>query len=220
MGKEACVDGFEHLAVVAGEVHVVFLVDGFELGVESANHVVAEAVGLDLRPVLHLVGGDVLGVDGFVVGGPGVGAAAAYHAHHLVVLVGDSDLGCQVAHGVDLMVMCLAGFGVGDGAVLFVEALDLVEIGFFSRIILRSELLRALEHQVLEVVGETCGFLGVVLAADAHRDEGLDAGLFLVYCHVDLEPVVEGYDLGIHGIAGNLFVIVACGEGQNRQRCG
>ena len=141
MGEEAGVDGFEHLAVVAGEVHVVFLVDGFELGVESADHVVAEAVGLDLRPVLHLVGGDVLGVDGFVVGGPGVGPAAAYHAHHLVVLVGNGDLGCQVAHGVDLMVMRLALFGVGDGAVLFVEALDLVEIGLFSRIILCAELL-------------------------------------------------------------------------------
>ena len=219
MGEEAGEDGLEHLAVVAGEVHVILLINSLKFGVESADDVVAEAVGLYLRPVIYLIGGDILGVDGFVVGSPGVGAAAAYHAHHLVVLVGDGDLGCQIADGVDLVIMCLACLGIFDSTVFFVEALYLVEVWLFRFIVLCAELLGALEHEVLEVVGETGGLLGIVLASDAHCDEGLDTGLFLVDGHVDLEAVVKGVDFGIHGVARNFFVLCAGGSGQNGQCC-
>ena len=69
-------------------------------------------------------------------------------------------------------------------------------------------------------MGEAGGFLGVVLAADAHRDEGLDAGLFLVYGHVNLKTVVKSVDFGMHRVAGYFFVFTAGGEGQNSHCCG
>ena len=117
------------------------------------------------------------------------------------------------------MVMRLALFGVGDGTVLFVEALDLVEIGLFSSIILRAELLGTLEHEVFEVVGEAGGLLGVVLAANAHCDESLDAGFFLVDGHVNLETVVEGVDLCVHRIPGHSFETCAAKGGACSQGC-
>ena len=191
---------------------LVRLIHSLELGVETADDAVAEAVGLDLRPVIDLVGRNVLGIDGLVVGSPGIGSAGTDHAHHLVVLVGDGNLGCQIAHGVDLLVEELAGGGIGDGAVLLIEFLYLVEIGLFGRIVLGAEVLGALEHEMLEVMGEAGGLLGVVLSTYAHCDVGLDAGLFLVDGHIDLEPVVQGVDLGFHGVSGNGFIFSATGD--------
>ena len=62
-GGEQCLI---HLAAVLGKGHVLLLIDGLQLGVESPDHVVAETVSLDARPVVDLIGRNVLGVHGLV----------------------------------------------------------------------------------------------------------------------------------------------------------
>ena len=218
--EKTCLKGLEQLFGVGGERHVLLFVHRFKFGMEAANHVVAEAVGLHYRPVLQLVGGDVFGVNRFVLAGPGIGTAGAYHAHELVVFVGYGKLGRLIAHGVDAAVHLQPLGRVGDGAVLLEEVLDLVQHRLFGRIVAGAELLAALEHQVLEVVGETSGFVRIVLAAGAHRDESLDAGLFLVHGHIYLEPVVEGINQALHGIAFRPFAPVAGTEGYRCQKEG
>ena len=89
MGEEGGEGLFVHLASVLGERHVLFFVYRLQLGVETADHAVLEAVGLNLGPVFHLIAGDVFRVAGHVVAGVGVGAVSSDGGHQLVVFVGD-----------------------------------------------------------------------------------------------------------------------------------
>ena len=107
------------------------------------------------------------------------------------------------------MVVSLALLGIGDAPVLLEEAFDFIEIGFFGLVVLGAVLLGALEHQMLEIVGESRGFLGVVLSADAYGDESLQTGLFFVDGHIDFQTVVQGVDPGVHRISFYAFVTVA-----------
>ena len=215
--EEHRVEGVERLLGVVGQAHVLLLVHGLELGVEAAEDAVLEAVGLDLRPVLELVGGDFLHVAGHVVGGVGVGTAGADDGHELVILVRDRDLGRLLADGVDLVVKVQAGLRVRQGAVHLEQAVDGREQGLLGLVVLRAELLGALEHHVLQVVGETGVVSRVVLAACADGHQGLDAGLVLVDAHVHGKSVLQGVDLRIERIARNGLVLGAAGGGHGGQ---
>ena len=215
--EEGLVDGLPQLAAVLREGHVLLLVDGLQLRVEAPYHAVAEAVGLDAGPVVDLVGGDVLGIDGLVGGGPGIGAVGADHGHQLVIFVGDGEFGGLVAHRVDPVVDGLAFRLVRGSAVLLEQLLDLVEHRLLRGIVHGTELLRALEHQVLEIVREARSLGGVVLAAHLHGHVGLDTGLLLVHGHKDFHSVVKGVDLGLERVAFDGFAALAGGCGKHRQ---
>ena len=215
--EEHGVEGVEGLLGVVGQAHVLLLVHGLELGVEAAENAVLEAVGLDLRPVLELVGGDFLHVAGHVVGGVGVGAAGADDGHELVILVRDGDLGRLVADGVDLMVQVQAGLRVRQGAVHLEQAVDGREQGLLGLVVLRAEQLGTLEHHVFEIMGET-GVVGrVVLAARTDGDIGLDAGLVLVDGHVHGQAVLQGVDPRIERIALDGLILGTAGSGHGGQ---
>ena len=53
--EEHSVHSFKSLAEIPCQRHVLFLVHGFELCVESADYRIHEAVSLDARPVFDLV---------------------------------------------------------------------------------------------------------------------------------------------------------------------
>ncbi len=208
VGEECREHGLGHLAVVLGEAHVFLLVDGFELGVESAQHGVLEAVGLDACPVFDLVGGYVLDVAGLVVGGVGIRTVGADGGHEFVVLVGNGYERCFIAYGVNLTVDVAAFHRVGGVAVDLKEVFDFVEQGLFGRVILGAESFCTLEHEMLEIVGEAGGFGRVILAADADCDVGLDAGFVLVDAHVNLEAVGQGVDFCAQWIALDGAVVI------------
>ena len=114
------------------------------------------------------------------------------------------------------MIDGFALFGIGGLAIDLEEFLDLVEERLFLRIVRRSELFRALEHQVFEIVGETGGLLRVVLAADLHGDVRVDARFVLVDNHVDFETVVQRIDAGLGRVVFDGFILVLV-AGCNRQ---
>ena len=196
------------LVAVAGERHVVLLVNRFQLGMESADHGVLETVALYLGPLLDAVRGDILGVDRLVERGPRVGSVGRDGGHQLVVFVGYGQLRSLLRHRVDLRVQRFALVGVGLGAVYLEQTLDLVEQGFLGLVVLRSELFGALEHEVFEVVGQTRRLLGIVLGAHLYGDVGLQARGFVVYGHVDLQSVVQSVDTGIERVARHALVSV------------
>ena len=216
--EEKGVEGVERFLAVVGQAHVLFLVHGLQLGVEPAEDAVHEAVGLDLRPVLDLVGRDFLHVAGYVVGRVGVGAPGADDGHQFVIFVRNRDLGRLVADGVDFMVDRQPLLGIGLGAVHFKQAVDGLEHRLFGRVVLGTETLGALEHHVLEVVGETGIVGGIVLAARADGHVGLDAGLVLVDGHVHFQAVGEGVDLCLHRISLHGLVLVAACHGNGGDR--
>ena len=115
------------------------------------------------------------------------------------------------------MIDGFALFGIGGLAIDLEEFLDLVEERLFLRIVRRSELFSALEHQVFEIVGETGGLLRVVLAADLHGDVRVDARFVLVDNHVDFETVVQRIDAGLGRVVFDGFILVFAAAGGGEQ---
>ena len=217
------VEGVDGFLAVVGHGHVLLLIHGFQFRVETAEDGVHEAVGLDAGPVVHLVGGDFLHVTGDIVGGEGVGAFGADDGHELVVFVGDGYFGSLVAHGVNLRIEGFALLRVREGAVHLEQGIDFLKQRTFCHIILRAQDTGALEHHVLQVVGQTGIVGGVVLTAHAGGDVGLDAGLVPVHGHVHLKTVFQRVNAGLKGISLNGFVTAAgCerqgGGGKNNQK--
>ena len=62
------IQGVQGLLLIVHEAHVLLLVHGLQLGVESAEYAVLEPVRFDPGPILDLIGGDVFGVAGHIVG--------------------------------------------------------------------------------------------------------------------------------------------------------
>ena len=201
-------EGVEALVHIVRQSDVVFLVDGLQFGVESADDHVLEAVALNLGPVLNLVAGNVLGIAGHVVAGERIGTLGSDGGHQLVVFVRDEILGCHLRDRVDFVVFLLAKFGVFDEAVFLVAAGNLVEQRFLGLGIVGAELLGTLKHQVLQIVSQTGGLGGVVLGTRAHGDVGLDARLLLVDGQIHFQSVVESVDAALHGIACNRLILV------------
>ena len=208
--EEHRAEGVDHGPCIAGQTHVVLLIDGLKLGMKAADDAVLEAIGLDLGPVLDLVRGDVLGVAGDVEVRVRVRARGADSGHQLVVLVGDGILRSLVADAIDLTIECLAFGLVGGFAIDFKKAFDLVEEGLFGLIVRRPEVSGALEHEVLKVVRQAGGLCWVVLSAYANGDISLDAGRLFVDAHVDLQAVVEGVDAGLQRVAVDRLIVRFC----------
>ena len=221
MREQGLVQSLPEFAVVLGEGHVLLLIDGLELRVETADHDIAEAVRLDTGPVVNLVGRDVLRVDGLVGRSPGIGAVGADDGHELVVLVRDGQFRRLIAYGVDLAINRRALCLVLRPAISLEQRLDAVKHRLLGSIVRSSELLRALEHQVLEIVCEPRRLRRVVLASDLHCDVGLDAWLLLVDGHEDLESVVQRVDFCLKRIPLDSFILLPAGTQRQRHReCG
>ena len=197
-----------YLAAVLGQRHVFLLVDGFQLGVESSQYRMLETVGLYARPVIYLVGRNVLHIAGHIVTRIRVGAVCADSAHQLVVLVGDSYFRRLVAHRVDFAVYAGTLGAVGGAAICFKKSLDAVEQRLLGGIIAGSELFRALEHKMLEVVCKAGCFCRVVFASHAYGDICLNTWLVLIDAHKELKAIWQCVHLSLQRVAGHRFVLV------------
>ena len=175
---------------------------------ETTDDHVLEPVALNLRPVLHLVGGDILGVAGDVVRRVGIRSLGTDGCHQLVVLIGNEVLGCQLAHGVNLVVGLAACLGVGQLTVGLVALLYLGKQGGLSLGIVRSVLLCALEHEVLQIVCQTGGLGRVVLSASTYGDVRLDTWLVLIDTQIDLQSVLQRVDTRVHRVARHRLIVL------------
>ena len=217
-GEELRHQGREEFVAVLGETHVVLLIDGLQLRVETANDHVLETVALHLEPVVDLVARDVLHVAGDIVARIGIGAFGSDARHHLVVLVGDVVLGCELRQGVDGVIASLALSGIGERAVVLVACLDGVEVGALGFQVGSAEVVSAFEHQVLQVMGQSRCLGRVVARSCAHGDVRLDAGLLVVDAQIDRQTVFQRVDTGLHRVVGHTLVSVALGRGCRSQR--
>ena len=113
------------------------------------------------------------------------------------------------------MVDCLPACLVHGHPVLLEQGLDFVKQRLLRCIIRGTELRGALEHKVLEVMGETCGLGRVILAPDLHCDVGLDARGLLVDGHEHFQTVVKGVNFGVLRIVLDGLVLRTAGA----ERC-
>ena len=212
MGRpEHLADGGKELTLVAAQSDIILLIDSLQLGVETTYHHVLESVGLDLCPVLNLVRRDILRIAGHVVRRVGVRPFCTDGSHQLVVLIGDEVLGCHLRHRVDLVVSLLTRIRIRQLAIGLIALFDLCEQRGLCLRVVRAELLRTLEHQVFQVVGQTCRFRRVILRTCTYSDECLDTRFLRVYREIYLQTVVEGIDARLHHIPRNSLILVILG---------
>src|SRR5690606_32995122 len=112
--KQRCQHGFIHLAAVIVQATVLFFVYGFQLGMEKAEHGLAEALCLYGQVFIDGVGRNVLLVDGFFYPGMGIGTLGAHAGHHFIILVGNGVFGGQAGHAVYPAVNGFTGICAGS----------------------------------------------------------------------------------------------------------
>ena len=207
-GKQHGINGFHSLGVILRKAHVLLLIDSLQLGVEAADHRVDEPVSLDLRPILYLVGGNILLIDSHVGGREGVGSGRSDDGHQFIIFIGDGDLRGLIADRVDHMVEGDPLLRICLGPIFLEKAPDLVEHRLLRLIVRGSETLRTLEHQVLQIVGQARCLVRIILAADPHGYVSLQPGGLLIDSHIHLQTIVQGVDLRVHGIAFHGLVLV------------
>ena len=218
-GEELRQQSLVLLVTIVREPDIELLVNSLQLSVEAADDHILEAVGLHLGPVLHLVRWDVLDVAGHIVRSESVRALATDGRHQFVVLVGDEVLGCQLRNAVNFVVFLLSQSLVGDGAILLVALLNLVEQRSLGLGVGSAELSGALEHQVLQIMRKT-GCLGrIVLRARAHGNISLYARFFLVDGEIDLQTIIKSIDTRLHGVALHPFIVAILAGEQTADNC-
>ncbi len=76
-----------HLAVILRQGHILLLIHRFQFGVETANHIMLETVGLYLGPVFHLIGRNILHIHRHIITGIGICTVCPDSRHQFVVLI-------------------------------------------------------------------------------------------------------------------------------------
>ena len=106
------------------------------------------------------------------------------------------------------MISLLASLRIGQLAISLVAFLNLLQIRSLSLRVGHTEVIRTLEHQMLQVVSQTCGLCRVVLGTRTHSDIRLDTRFFLVDAEINLQSVLQRVDTGLGHIALHLFIVI------------
>ena len=112
IGIEDIIDRQQHLTLVIDAAHVILLIHSLQLGVETANNQVLEAVGLNHRPATQLTRRNHLMVAGAVIARVGIETRRTDSLHQLIELIGNRDLRSFVGERVNQMIDSLALGGV------------------------------------------------------------------------------------------------------------
>ncbi|MPM34035.1 hypothetical protein SDC9_80616 [bioreactor metagenome] len=223
MWKQGGKHFFIHFPAVAGERHVFFFVNGFKLCMETADYVVLKTVRLNFCPVLDLVRRDIFRVNRHVETCIGVGSRCSNGFHQFIVLVWNGQFGCSIRDTVNLFVNCPSPHIVFRSSIFFEQVFYLLQHRLFLCIILRSELLCTLKHQMFKIVSQPGGRCRIVFPAHAYGNVGLNAGSLRIHTHINFQSVIQGVNTRVDRIIGNCLVLqitvlreYACGNSSDQ----
>ena len=106
------------------------------------------------------------------------------------------------------MIGLLTSLGVSEFAILLVTLLYIVQKRCLSLRIGSAKAIGTLEHQMFQIVGQTCGLCGIILRTRTHGDIGLNARLLVIHTEIDLQPILQRIDTRLHGVVLHLLVLV------------
>ena len=207
-GSQRAKDSIRQLVPVGVQVLVVLLVHSLQLGMESAQHHILEAVRLNFGPVLQLVAGYILHINRLVVTGEGIAAVATDVSHQFIVLVGDEVRAGLVADAVYLVVDSLTLLWVSRCTVHFVQVGNFIQQHLLLLVVGGAQVCTTLKHHVLQIMCKTCSLHWFMLTAGMNSYECLDARLFLVDRHVNLQSIGQGIHLCVQWVVFHSLVII------------
>ena len=192
----------EHAAGARLQSQPALLRHHVELGVELAEDGAGHSIRLEREPQLGAVGGKLDEVAGRLVAGDGVEAAGAFGGEKAVELVGHDQGAGLVLQRADHAPEAQKPSRVREGCRLLQDEgvagrVDRVEENRFAGRVRDSDLVGALEHHVLQNVGDPS--VAQVLVDRAHRvveDQRHGGGLTALQ-HQEGHPV--GQDVADHG---------------------
>ena len=117
----------QHFTHVGCQTDIIFLVHSLELGMETTNHHILETVALNLRPILNLIRGYILGIAGHIIRGISIRTLCTDGSHQLVILIGDEVLGSHLRHRVNLVIGLFAALGIGEFTIGLVALFNLCQ---------------------------------------------------------------------------------------------
>ncbi len=194
---------------------ILLFIYRLQLRVETAEHAVHEAVSLNTRPVLNLIGRNILYIACCVIHCKGIGAVGANNGHQFVIFIGDGPLRGNITYGVYLTIEFLAFLRVGKCPIHLIKGICRFQERFFRLIILCAKLLCPLEHHVLQVVGQTGVVCRIVFPTGTYHDKSLNTRSIFIHRQIHLESVVKSINPGLHGIP--LHALIAGAPVESRQ---
>ena len=179
-----------HLAVVLGQGHILLLIHRFQFGVETANHIMLETVGLYLGPVFHLIGRNILHIHRHIITGIGIRTVCPDSRHQFVVFIRNGQLGRLIGNAVDFLIQSHTLRLVRRLTIHFKQRLYLIQHRLFLLIILGAERLRSLKHQMFKIMSQPRRFRRIVLSSHPHGYVSLDTGFFGIHRQIHLQAVI------------------------------
>ena len=219
VGPQHLTDGVEQLTLVTGQSDVILFIHSLQLCMEATDNHILETVGLNLRPVLHFVGRDVLRVAGHIVRGIGIRTLRTDGSHQFVILVGNEVLGSLLRQRVYLSVNLLTCLRISQFAIGLVALFDLIKQRSLSLGVVGTKLTGALKHQVLQIVRQTRRLCGVVFRTRPYGDICLNTRLLLVHTQIHLQSILQGIDTRLSHISlySLILVLAARTHAENQQ---
>ena len=194
-----------HIAEAVGRTVLLF-VDVLQLALEASEHGLHQALGVQPAPLLHKLRQEGVVVVGHVVTGAGVEPAAAIFRDETAVLVGNGVVGSLQTQLVDMLLDTLAlslDLGLREQVVL---RRDAVEPRLFLLVVDGAYTVGALEHDMLEIMGDAR--VRAVLGPRLHDDGTEDLRLRVVLVEPDGHAVTEFQFLNLQ----------LCADSRGRQR--
>ena len=190
---------------------VLLLVHRLQFALEETEYGIDHTVAVQFCPLLDVLRGERIVIVGVVVGGRGVEARAAEAGYEAVELVGDGVFGGLLAQAPYLLLDALPFAFVGGAGKPVIADRDGVQPDLLGLVIHGADFFRALEEQVLKVMGETG--VRAVLGARLYDDGAIYDGLGRVAVQPDLHSVRE-FELSYF----KRIVLCVRGDGHQRSR--
>ena len=182
---------------IVRQVDVILLIHSLQFGVETSYSHILETVTLHLQPVLNLICRYVVHVACTVLPSERIRTFGTDESHQFVIFIRDEILRRQLTHRIYLVISHTALLRVGQGAIRLISSLYIVKQRTFSLRISHTEMVRTLEHKMLQIVSQPRSLSRVILRTCPHSYIRLQTRFLLIDRQIHLQSVLQRIDTGL-----------------------
>ena len=188
-GKVAFFQPFNGNAAHIVAIHVLFLVDRLQFILEKAENRVNQSLAINLRPLLHVLRGEGIEVNGIIERSTRVQLRPAITRDKPVELVRNHVGGRLDAQFIDLLLQRFPLRSLLRSRQFIILSRNTVQYFLFFLVIHRADFVRSLEHHVLKIV-RNAG-IGAVFRTCLYHHRTQDFGLRMVFVQPNRQPIFQ-----------------------------